>query len=79
MLRMLACNAPEMYVEVPDPSISTDPARVELAVVDVAMRAEAEMRLRAVRLVAVEVAVEDVRLRMVASTAWRLVVEPVVV
>ena len=78
-LNTLACNAPTTYVDVPDPSISREPAMVELAVVEVATSTEAESMFRAVRLVTVEVAVLEVRLRIVASTAWRLVVVPVTV
>ena len=51
----------------------------ELAVVEVAISTDAERRFLAVRLVTVEVAVLDVILSTVASTACRLVVVPVTV
>ena len=78
-LNTLACNAPTTYVDVPDPSISREPAMEELAVVDVAMNTDAESRFLAVRLVTVEVAALDVILSTVASTACRLVLVPVTV
>ena len=66
-------------MEVPLPRISSVPAMEEVAVVEVAMNADAERRLRAVRLVTVDVALLLVIFKIVSSTAWRLVLVPVTV